>query len=520
MSIQVIAHRGDSQAARENTLAAFAAAVEAGADWIELDVRTTRDGVAVVLHDTTLLRLWGGVGRRVQDMTLGQLETIGGAGLRVPTLAEALRQVARLVSERSHRIGVLVDVDNVHDARSATAELRRHQEALRRAHVPVRWCGAPEAMQVVREELPEARVAWNHPGGELDVEAALALGADVVNVEWVLLDSALVDQVHRLGMDLSCWTLNGAEQLSWAVDLGVDAITTDQPRLLRRLLRHGTSPLALAWTGAAELASRTGIDEQTAEWVRVARELAEWANAFTRTARPTGLRTKAHAADLVTEVDLAVEQHVREVVAQCFGDEHLVVGEEMGGHSEPGRPTWYLDPVDGTTNLANQLPWTSMSLALAVDGEAVVATVAQPALGHVFLAARDLGATLDGEPLDVRRRESLSGATVLTELDAHRAWPGMTGFLDALAARHATPRVMGSGTLACAGIAAGWAAAGVVHRSSPIDHLAVMLVAREAGAEVCDWAGRGLDFPDGEGLVVAAPGIVHEVLGCLPAAGR
>ena len=64
-----IAHRGDPVRHRENTLAAFRAAVEAGAGMVELDVRRTADGAAVVVHDPTLERLWG-LRRRVADVTL------------------------------------------------------------------------------------------------------------------------------------------------------------------------------------------------------------------------------------------------------------------------------------------------------------------------------------------------------------------------------------------------------------------------------------------------------------------
>ena len=170
----------------------------------------------------------------------------------------------------------------------------------------------------------------------------------------------------------------------------------------------------------------------------------------------------------MTAVDLAVERHVHETIAARLGDEHLVVG----GEPDPQRPTWWLDPVDGTTNLANQLPWTSMSLALAMGGAPVVATVAQPALGHVFLAVHALGATLDGMPLELPRGTGLAGRTVLTVLDAHRRWPGMDRFWERLAQQHATVRVVGSGTLALTGVAAGWAAGGVVHSFNPVDHLA------------------------------------------------
>ena len=149
-----------------------------------------------------------------------------------------------------------------------------------------------------------------------------------------------------------------------------------------------------------------------------------------------------------------------------------------------------------------------MSLALAMGGAPVVATVAQPALGHVFLAVHALGATLDGMPLELPRGTGLAGRTVLTVLDAHRRWPGMDRFWDRLAQQHATVRVVGSGTLALTGVAAGWAAGGVVHSFNPVDHLAGVLIAREAGAEVVGLDGVPRGFPIvGEPLVVAAPGL-------------
>ncbi|SJN26180.1 inositol monophosphatase family protein [Luteococcus japonicus] len=505
--ITVVAHRGDSESARENTAEAFAAAVEAGADVVELDIRTTGDGTSVVLHDATLLRLWG-VANRADEMVIGR-------GIPVPTLAETLTQFAELNRKRRHPVTMLIDTVSIHDVRGALQVVQRFQQGPDAELVPISWCGDTDALLLVREQLPQADLAYNHDGGELDLAMVHRLQPSAINVEWVHLTEPLVDQVHRMGLELACWTINDAEAMSLAIDLGVDRITTDRPRLLRRLLTGGTSPLALAGLETHGFATQAGISLEAARWIRVARDLAQWTNAFTRTAPMGNIGSKAHAADLVTEVDLAVEGHVREVIAEAFGGEHLVVGEEMGGSTQDGRPTWYLDPVDGTTNLANGLPWTSMSLALAIDGEAVVGSVAQPAMGHVFLAARGLGATLDGEPLELSPVQALAGRTLLTELDAHRRWPGMDGFLDALAAEHCTARIMGSGTLTLTGIAAGWGAAGVVHRFNPIDHLAGVLIAHEAGAEVVDLQGQPTLFPATGGVVVAAPGAARMVVDLL-----
>ena len=91
--------------------------------------------------------------------------------------------------------------------------------------------------------------------------------------------------------------------------------------------------------------------------------------------------------------------------------DHVVVGEEEGGGALPGVPTWYLDPVDGTTNLANGIPWTSMSLALAVDDEPLVAVVTQPWSGNVLLAASGHGTTRNGVPVRLDGSTHLRGRT-------------------------------------------------------------------------------------------------------------
>ena len=90
-----IAHRGDPRRHTENTLASFDSAVRAGADMVELDLRCTRDGAIVVLHDQTLNRLWGDH-RAVADLDLAEVQSLGpnrSTDQRIPTLAELLAAV-------------------------------------------------------------------------------------------------------------------------------------------------------------------------------------------------------------------------------------------------------------------------------------------------------------------------------------------------------------------------------------------------------------------------------------------
>jgi myo-inositol-1(or 4)-monophosphatase len=249
-----------------------------------------------------------------------------------------------------------------------------------------------------------------------------------------------------------------------------------------------------------------GYDEELA----TALELADWAMRRIVAVRPTSVDTKAHGADLVTETDREIERHVRDILGKRHPD-HAVVGEEFGGDPAAADvPTWYVDPVDGTTNYASGLPWCSFSLALALGDEPVLGVVADPFRGDVLSALADGPALSNGEPVRCRDTTSLSGEVLVTEWASHRPWPGMAEMLERLAAEQCTPRVMGSSALSLASVAAGRAAAGVIGTFHAIDNLAPALIAARAGAVVLDEQGTRTLFPSSGGILVAAPGVAEQ----------
>ena len=120
---------------------------------------------------------------------------------------------------------------------------------------------------------------------------------------------------------------------------------------------------------------------------------------------------KKGTIDLVTEVDVAVEQMFRALIAERFPD-HQVLAEEMGGSaSTPPGPCWIFDPIDGTTNYAHGIPIFCASLALEIDGVAEVAAVFDPNRQELFTAERGGGAYLNGRPLHVSAAASLVSTT-------------------------------------------------------------------------------------------------------------
>jgi glycerophosphoryl diester phosphodiesterase len=253
----LVAHRGGSCLAPENTLPAFDLAARLGADCIETDVRRTRDGAVVVFHDDDTARLTGEAGT-IEARTLAEVRALdagfaftpdGGAtfpwrgrGVRAPTLAEAF---ARYPSMRF----------NI-DAKGEEAALA---EALAAA---VRAAGAVERVclgsfhdaqgERLRALLPEAAHFLSQGPATLHVMTARAgappesapAGWDLADLphplgEMVVVDEGLVRHFHALGMPVHVWTVDEEADMRALLALGVDGLVTDRPDLLARVLGRG-----------------------------------------------------------------------------------------------------------------------------------------------------------------------------------------------------------------------------------------------------------------------------------------
>ncbi|WP_156759955.1 inositol monophosphatase family protein [Microbacterium karelineae] len=479
-SPRIVAHRGlhGVGAARENTLAAIRAAVDGGADVVEVDVRLTSDGAVALLHDETFDRLWGDP-RRVSETTLVEVRELGGGERRVPLLAEAIEAI------RGTGVPLLIDMDHAGVAAPAARVVERS-----RAEDIVEWCGAHAAMRVIREALPDAVIHQPWSAAAPPVAEDLAeLRPAFVNVPHLLVGEAFVEAVHALGPRVACWTVDEGAQAAHLAEIGVDSVTTNHPERVR-----------------------DAVPDETARRLAIVEQLAVDAAEAARRARCDGVgmvETKRDPADHVTEVDRAIEGWVRAVLGAQF-PEHDIVGEEFGGETDGVAPCWYLDPVDGTANLANGMPWTSFSLALVERGDPIVGAIVDPAGGAPVVAARGRGARRAGERIAVgpASGDPLVGRMVATELAGAVPWPGFASLLEQLADRHCTLRVLGSGTAALAGPALGRGVAALVHRYSPIDHAASLVIVREAG-------GVARVLPSGVALTAASEESAAAVEGLL-----
>ncbi|NED98014.1 glycerophosphodiester phosphodiesterase [Phytoactinopolyspora alkaliphila] len=218
-------HRGAMSTAPENTLSSFAAAVEQGANEIELDLRLSKDGTIVVIHDATVDRTTDGSGA-VSTLTLDELRTFdAGDSERIPTFDEVLDATD---------VALQIEIKDPAVIEPLSALLADRADHLDRLS-PTSF--DEDVVGDVARRLPSTLVGLISKTASYELlDRAEALGARRVLVGWEGTDRPLVRTAQDRGFHVNVWPVNSAEQLRTAAELGVDGFTTDYPGLL---FEHG-----------------------------------------------------------------------------------------------------------------------------------------------------------------------------------------------------------------------------------------------------------------------------------------
>ena len=245
----VIAHRGASRYAPENTMAAFDLGIELRADLLEADVQRTKDGVLVLVHDTDLRRTTdveqrypGRSSYAVKDMTWAEIRTLDAgswkspryAGERIPTLSALVRRV------KERRSGLLLELKSpalypgierqVHDAFRAGGLLSYGRETGR---VQVQ---SFDFTSMKRYHAIDPRMTIGVLGRPYRWELDDLTWADQVNPNYLAADQTYVRDLHARGFISHTWTVNDEIGMNMVLDRGHDGIITDRPDLARSVL--------------------------------------------------------------------------------------------------------------------------------------------------------------------------------------------------------------------------------------------------------------------------------------------
>jgi myo-inositol-1(or 4)-monophosphatase len=221
---------------------------------------------------------------------------------------------------------------------------------------------------------------------------------------------------------------------------------------------------------------------------------------------------KKGAIDLVTDVDVAVEQMFRALIAERFPDHH-VLAEELGGASAiPEGPCWVFDPIDGTTNYAHGLPIFCASLALEIDGVPELAAVYDPNRRELFTAERGGGAFLNGKPVRVSSAARLVDALLVTGFpyDVHSRVEEIVGLFGRFVAQARAVRRLGSAAVDLCWVAAGRMDGFWESDLKPWDMAGGALIVAEAGGRVTAMDGRA--YASRGRHVLATNGHLHDAM--------
>ncbi len=244
-------------------------------------------------------------------------------------------------------------------------------------------------------------------------------------------------------------------------------------------------------------------------------EIVLRAGAIQLARRESGFRIdKKGTIDLVTEVDLECERMCRAAIAERFPDHDVLAEELSSGPGERARSShrWVFAPLDGTTNYAHGLPIFCASLALEIDGRAVVGAVYDPTRQELFTAERGVGAFLNGVRLAASSTGTLLDALLVTGFpyDVHKQAGDLVGLFGAFLGQARAVRRLGSAALDLCYVAAGRFDAFWEQHLKPWDVAAGALIVGEAGGRVTGMDGAAFD--PAAAHLVASNGHVHEAM--------
>lgn len=236
----VMAHRGLSADAPENTLYAFSDAISVGADFIELDVQQTRDGVLVVMHDSNLKRTTG-VNKDIWDVDYADIQNLDAgswfdpayANARIPTLEETLQ----FVDKRAKlNIEIKPTKHGSDTLEQDVAELITQYQYTDACYVTSFSYGS---LKKVKEVNPEIRTGYL---------MSVAYGqfyslkyADAFSLNKVFVTSQVVNAAHQQGKQIFAWTVNSMSEVRSLCNLHVDSIITDDPVMVQNVISRDST---------------------------------------------------------------------------------------------------------------------------------------------------------------------------------------------------------------------------------------------------------------------------------------
>lgn len=229
---KITAHRGASAEYPENTIPAFEAAIDYGADWLEIDVQQTADGVLIVMHDSNLYRTTG-VDKNVWEVTYDEIRDLDAGSymgeefcdVRISTLEEVLDLC-------KNRININIELKptgHETDFVKQVVDLIHEYEMVDECMIASMSYGALVETKEYDPRIQTIYVMKTVYGYFADLEAV-----DVFSIKNTYITERTVESIHLEGKLVCAWTVNSLKTMEQMIDIGVDNLITDQPLRARQ----------------------------------------------------------------------------------------------------------------------------------------------------------------------------------------------------------------------------------------------------------------------------------------------
>jgi glycerophosphoryl diester phosphodiesterase len=217
-----VGHRGTKACEPENTLRSFKRALEVGVNAVEFDVRRTRDGEIVVIHDARVDRTTNGEGS-VRELTLKEIkELVTEKGERIPSLEEALDFL-------DEKVKILIELKET----GFEEKLLKLVLSKRLEKNVILISFQEEALRKISELNNEIETGLLYVRHKNPVRAALELRANYLLPLYRFTHTSNVQKAHEAGLKIIVWTINKEEEVSEFLKKGVDGIASDRPEILK-----------------------------------------------------------------------------------------------------------------------------------------------------------------------------------------------------------------------------------------------------------------------------------------------
>lgn len=232
---------------------------------------------------------------------------------------------------------------------------------------------------------------------------------------------------------------------------------------------------------------------------------------------PMAIQTKSSRVDLVTEVDLACDALIRDILSSAFSSHQLLTEEtyKEGEITDFTPSTWIVDPIDGTTNFAHGYPYSSVSIGLMQNNQMQVGVIFDPYRDECFTAIRGETAKLNDQPIQVSKVNCIDNTLIATGFAFRREEQASVEKIKQLArvleACHDIRR-LGSAAIDLAYVACGRQDAFYESHLGPWDVAAGWLIVECAGGKFTSFTNDRLDFKTKRQDIVATNGAFHDVL--------